>query len=140
KNFVVDICGCPQDWTPLSFVEDTIEQMRKKLGRDHVVLGLSGGVDSTVTAVLLSEAIGDRLHCIFVNNGVRRKGEFEQVLEQYKEMGLNIRGVDSSDRFLDALEGISDPEIKRKTIGRVFIEVFDDEAHNIQNVDWLAQG
>lgn len=140
SNFVLGICGCDKDWTPLSFVEDTIEKMRKKLGKDHVVLGLSGGVDSTVTAVLLSEAIGDRLHCIFVNNGVLRKGEFEQVLEQYKEMGLNIRGVDSSDRFLDALEGISDPEIKRKTIGRVFIEVFDDEAHNIQNVDWLAQG
>ncbi len=140
RNFVIDICQCEQDWTPLSFVEDTIEQMRKKLGNDHVVLGLSGGVDSTVTAVLLSEAIGDRLHCIFVNNGVLRKDEFEQVLEQYKEMGLNIRGVDSSDRFLDALEGISDPEIKRKTIGRVFIEVFDDEAHNISNVDWLAQG
>lgn len=140
KNFIVGICKCAQDWTPLSFVEDTIEKMRKKLGKDHVVLGLSGGVDSTVTAVLLSEAIGDRLHCIFVNNGVLRKNEFENVLEQYKEMGLNIKGVDSADRFLDALEGISDPEIKRKTIGRIFIEVFDDEAHNISNVDWLAQG
>ena len=140
KNFIVGICKCPQDWTPLSFVEDTIEKMRKKLGKDHVVLGLSGGVDSTVTAVLLSEAIGDRLHCIFVNNGVLRKNEFENVLEQYKEMGLNIKGVDSSDRFLDALEGISDPERKRKTIGRMFIEVFDDEAHKISNVDWLAQG
>src|SRR5690606_22545022 len=136
----VGICGCSQDWTPISFVEDTIEKMRKKLGKDHVVLGLSGGVDSTVTAVLLSEAIGDRLHCIFVNNGVLRKNEFENVLEQYKEMGLNIKGVDSSDRFLDALEGIADPEIKRKTIGRVFIEVFDDEASMISNVEWLAQG
>jgi GMP synthase (glutamine-hydrolysing) len=140
KNFIVDICQCPQDWTPLSFVEETIEKMRAKLGNDHVVLGLSGGVDSTVTAVLLSEAIGDRLHCIFVNNGVLRKNEFDNVLEQYKEMGLNIKGVDSSDRFLDALEGISDPEVKRKTIGRIFIEVFDDEAHKISNVDWLAQG
>lgn len=140
KNFVVEICGCKADWTPASFVEETIEKMRKKLGNDQVVLGLSGGVDSTVTAMLLSEAIGDRLHCIFVNNGVLRKYEFEEVLEQYKEMGLNIKGVDSSDRFLDALEGISDPEVKRKTIGRVFIEVFDDEASAIKNIDWLAQG
>lgn len=140
ENFVVGICGCVQDWTPISFVEDTIAKMRKKLGNDHVVLGLSGGVDSTVTAVLLSEAIGDRLHCIFVNNGVLRKNEFENVLEQYKEMGLNIKGVDASDRFLGALEGVSDPEVKRKAIGRVFIEVFDDEASAISNVDWLAQG
>lgn len=140
QNFIVDICKCHQEWTPASFVEDTIEKMRKKLGKDKVVLGLSGGVDSTVTAVLLSEAIGDKLHCIFVNNGVLRKNEFEQVLEQYKEMGLNIKGVDSSDRFLDALEGVSDPEIKRKTIGRVFIEVFDDEAGQIEDVKWLAQG
>ncbi len=140
KNFVVGICGCTQDWTPASFVEDTVKQMKEKLGDDHVVLGLSGGVDSTVTAVLLSQAIGDRLHCIFVNNGVLRKNEFEQVLDQYKEMGLNIKGVDSSDRFLDALNGISDPEIKRKTIGRVFIEVFDDEASQLDEVEWLAQG
>lgn len=140
ENFIVGICGCKQDWTPISFVEDTIAKMRKKLGNDHVVLGLSGGVDSTVTAVLLSEAIGDRLHCIFVNNGVLRKNEFENVLEQYKEMGLNIKGVDASDRFLGALEGVSDPEVKRKAIGRVFIEVFDDEASAISNVDWLAQG
>lgn len=140
ENFVINICKCKQDWTPLSFVEETITQMRAKLGDDHVVLGLSGGVDSTVTAVLLSEAIGDKLHCIFVNNGVLRKNEFDQVLDQYKEMGLNIRGVDSSDRFLDALDGVSDPEKKRKIIGRVFIEVFDDEAKSISNVDWLAQG
>ena len=140
QNYVVNICGCSQDWTPASFIEDTIAQMRKKLGKDQVVLGLSGGVDSTVTAVLLSEAIGDQLHCIFVNNGVLRKNEFEQVLDQYKEMGLNIKGVDSSERFLDALEGISDPEVKRKTIGRVFIEVFDDEASQIADVEWLAQG
>ncbi|MAN03553.1 MAG: glutamine-hydrolyzing GMP synthase [Owenweeksia sp.] len=140
QNYVVNICGCSQDWTPASFIEDTIAQMRKKLGKDQVVLGLSGGVDSTVTAVLLSEAIGDQLHCIFVNNGVLRKNEFEQVLDQYKEMGLNIKGVDSSERFLNALEGISDPEVKRKTIGRVFIEVFDDEASQIADVEWLAQG
>ena len=140
ENFVVKICRCHQDWTPVSFIEDTVENLRKKLGNDKVVLGLSGGVDSTVTAVLLSEAIGDRLHCIFVNNGLLRKNEFDAVLDQYKEMGLNIKGVDSSDRFLDALHGISDPEIKRKTIGRVFIEVFDDEASQIEEVEWLAQG
>lgn len=140
RNYVLEICGCKGDWTPASYVEETVEALRKKLGDDHVVLGLSGGVDSTVTAVLLDKAIGDRLHCIFVNNAVLRKGEFESVLEQYKEMGLNITGVDSSERFLKALEGISDPELKRKTIGRVFIDVFDDEAHRITNVDWLAQG
>ncbi len=140
QNFVKNICGCQGDWTPASFVEDTVADLKKKLGDDHVVLGLSGGVDSTVTAVLLDKAIGDRLHCIFVNNGVLRKGEFEGVLEQYKHMGLNVKGVDSSERFLNALEGISDPEQKRKAIGRVFIEVFDDEAHAIENVSWLGQG
>lgn len=140
KNFVVGISGCRQNWTPASFVGSSIEAMKKKLGNDQVVLGLSGGVDSTVTAVLLSEAIGDRLHCIFVNNGLLRKNEFDDVLDQYKEMGLNIKGVDASSRFLDALEGVSDPETKRKTIGRVFIEVFDDEASRISDVDWLAQG
>jgi GMP synthase (glutamine-hydrolysing) len=140
SNFVLHICNCKGDWTPASFVEETINNMRNKLGNDQVVLGLSGGVDSTVTAVLLSEAIGDRLHCIFVNNGVLRKNEFENVLDQYEHMGLNIKGVDASDRFLDALEGIDDPEKKRKTIGRVFIEVFEDEAKAIQDVSWLAQG
>lgn len=140
QNFLVDICACQQDWTPVSFVEDTVEQMKAKLGQDRVVLGLSGGVDSTVTAVLLSEAIGDRLHCIFVNNGLLRKGEFESVLEQYQGMGLNVKGVDASDRFLSALAGVKDPEQKRKIIGRVFIEVFDDEASAIKDVKWLAQG
>lgn len=140
RNFLVDICGCTQDWTPISFVEDTIAQMRQKLGNDRVVLGLSGGVDSTVTAVLLSEAIGDNLHCIFVNNGLLRKNEFESVLEQYKGMGLNVKGVDATDRFMEALAGESDPERKRKIIGRVFIEVFDDEATAIKEVKWLAQG
>ena len=139
-NFILGICGCKGDWTPASFVEETIDKMRKKLGKDQVVLGLSGGVDSTVTAVLLSEAIGNQLHCIFVNNGVLRKNEFEEVLEQYKNMGLNVKGVDASDRFLDALHGVADPERKRKIIGRVFIEVFDDEATSISNVSWLAQG
>lgn len=140
KNFVVDICNCQQNWTPASFVEDSVNKLKEKLGKDKVVLGLSGGVDSTVTAVLLSKAIGDQLHCIFVNNGVLRKNEFVQVLDQYKEMGLNIKGVDSSDRFLNALDGISDPETKRKIIGKTFIEVFDDEASAIEDVTWLAQG
>jgi len=139
-NFVMEISGCRGDWTPASFVEDTVNDLKKKLSNDHVVLGLSGGVDSTVTAVLLDKAIGDRLHCIFVNNGVLRKNEFDSVLDQYKDMGLNVKGVDSSDRFLDALEGISDPEEKRKAIGRVFIEVFDDEANALNNVSWLGQG
>lgn len=140
QNFILELCQCEADWTPMYFVDETVENLKAQLGNDHVVLGLSGGVDSTVTAVLLSKAIGDRLHCIFVNNGVLRKNEFEQVLDQYKEMGLNIKGVDASDRFYDALAGLSDPEKKRKAIGRVFIEVFDDEAHKIKNVDWLAQG
>ena len=140
SNFLVDICNCTQDWTPTSFVDDTISQMRAKLGDDKVVLGLSGGVDSTVTAVLLAEAIGENLYCIFVNNGLLRKNEFESVLDQYKDMGLNVKGVDASKRFLDALAGESDPERKRKIIGRIFIEVFDDEASALKDVKWLAQG
>jgi GMP synthase (glutamine-hydrolysing) len=118
----------------------TVAQLKDQLSDDHVVLGLSGGVDSSVAAMLLHKAIGARLHCIFVNNGLLRKNEFENVLKQYEGMGLNVKGVDASKRFLDALEGISDPEGKRKTIGRVFIEVFDDEAKNIQGASWLAQG
>lgn len=140
ENFVVGICGCSQTWTPVSFVEDTVARMQELLGQDKVVLGLSGGVDSSVTAVLLSQAIGDRLHCIFVNNGLLRKNEFESVLEQYQGMGLNVKGVDASEQFLSALEGESDPEAKRKIIGRVFIEVFDQEASAISEVSWLAQG
>ena len=140
RNFTVVISGCHQDWTPASFVEDTTSQLQQKLGSDKVVLGLSGGVDSTVTAVLLSKAIGDNLYCIFVNNGLLRKNEYEQVLEQYKHMGLNVKGVDASDRFLSELHGVSDPEQKRKTIGRVFIEVFNDEALALKDVQWLGQG
>lgn len=140
KNFVVDICHCPQNWTPRSFVDSTVEALKKQLGNDKVVLGLSGGVDSSVAGVLLHQAIGKNLHCIFVDNGLLRKNEFEDVLASYEHMGLNVKGVRAADRFLKALEGVSEPEEKRKIIGRVFIEVFDDEAHQIQDVKWLAQG
>lgn len=140
KNFLVNIAGLHQDWTPDSFVEETVADLKTKLQNDKVVLGLSGGVDSTVAAVLLNKAIGKNLYCIFVNNGLLRKNEFNSVLEQYEGMGLNVKGVDASARFLDALAGIDDPEHKRKAIGRVFIEVFDDEAHLIKDVKWLAQG
>ena len=140
ENFLVKIANVPQTWTPDSFVDTTVKALQKKLGNDKVVLGLSGGVDSTVAATLLSKAIGENLYCIFVNNGLLRKNEFEDVLEQYKGMGLNVKGVDASARFLNELKGETEPEAKRKIIGRVFIEVFDDEAHLIQDVKWLAQG
>lgn len=140
QNFVVNICGCHQLWTPSSFVETTIKELRNKLGNDKVVLGLSGGVDSSVAAVLLHKAIADRLYCIFVDNGLLRKDEFEKVLDSYKHMGLNVKGVRAGDRFLSELAGLVDPELKRKAIGRVFIEVFDQEAHKIEDVVWLAQG
>ena len=140
ENFLVKIAGVSQDWTPQSFVEETVEELKAKLGNDKVVLGLSGGVDSSVAAILLHKAIGKNLYCIFVNNGLLRKNEFETVLKQYEGMGLNVKGVDASARFLDALENISEPELKRKAIGNAFIEVFDDEAHHIENVKWLAQG
>jgi GMP synthase (glutamine-hydrolysing) len=136
----VDIAGLEQDWTPDSFVDETVADLKAKLKKDKVVLGLSGGVDSTVAAILLNKAIGDNLYCIFVNNGLLRKNEFSSVLKQYEGMGLNVKGVDASARFLDALAGVDDPELKRKAIGRVFIEVFDDEAHLIKDVKWLAQG
>ncbi|MHA7943393.1 glutamine-hydrolyzing GMP synthase [Formosa sp. 3Alg 14/1] len=140
ENFLVKISGIRQDWTPDSFVEETVEAIQAKVGNDKVVLGLSGGVDSTVAAVLLNKAIGKNLYCIFVNNGLLRKNEFESVLKQYEGMGLNVKGVDASKRFLDALAGIEDPELKRKAIGNSFIEVFDDEAHKLIDVKWLAQG
>ena len=140
QNFLIKIAGIQQDWTPQSFVEETVEALQNQLGDDKVVLGLSGGVDSSVAAMLLHKAIGQNLYCIFVNNGLLRKNEFEDVLHQYEGMGLNVKGVDASERFLSALAGMSDPEEKRKTIGRVFIEVFDDEAHQIKDVKWLAQG
>jgi len=140
ENFIVGICGCKQDWTPAAFADETIKELKAKLGDDKVVLGLSGGVDSSVAAVLLNKAIGKNLTCIFVDNGLLRKNEFEKVLESYKDMGLNVIGVDAKEQFLSQLAGISDPEGKRKVIGRVFIEVFDQEAHKIQDVKWLAQG
>ena len=140
ENFLIHIAGITPDWTPAHFVETTVAELKEKLGDDKVVLGLSGGVDSSVAAVLLHKAIGKNLYCIFVNNGLLRKNEFENVLEQYQGMGLNVKGVDASARFLDALKGVTDPEAKRKAIGRVFIEVFDDEAHQVAGVDWLGQG
>ena len=140
ENFLVNIASVNPDWTPNAFVEETVEELKEKLGNDKVVLGLSGGVDSSVAAVLLHKAIGKNLYCVFVNNGLLRKNEFESVLKQYEGMGLNVKGVDASARFLDAIAGESDPEKKRKAIGRVFIEVFDDEAHLIEDVKWLAQG
>jgi len=139
-NFVVNICKCSQDWTPNSFVESTVEALKLKLGNDRVVMALSGGVDSTVAATLVHKAIGENLFCIFVDNGLLRKGEFEQVLHSYQDMGLNIKGVDSKTQFYTALEGLTDPEEKRKAIGKTFIDVFDQEAQLIQDVKWLGQG
>ena len=139
-NFLFDIVGMAGDWTPSHFVEETVSNLKAQLGNDKVVLGLSGGVDSSVAAVLLHRAIGKNLYCIFVNNGLLRKNEYEDVLEQYKGMGLNVKGVDATDQFVSALSGIAEPEAKRKTIGRVFIEVFDHEATLIEDVKWLAQG
>ncbi len=140
RNFVVKVCDCTQDWTSDSFVETTVANLKEKLGQDKVVLGLSGGVDSSVAAVLLHRAIGKNLYCIFVDNGLLRKDEFEQVLESYHSLGLNVKGVDSKQRFYDALAGLSDPELKRKAIGKTFIDVFDHEAHAIEGVAWLGQG
>jgi len=140
RNFVIDICGCKADWTPASFVESTVAILKEKLGNDKVVLGLSGGVDSSVAAILLDRAIGKNLTSIFVDNGLLRKDEYTRVLEAYRRMGLNVVGVDAGEQFLGELRGVSDPEKKRKIIGRVFIETFDKEAHKIKDVKWLAQG
>lgn len=140
QNFVVNICGCAQNWTPKAFAQNTIEELKQTVGKDKVVLGLSGGVDSTVAAILLHKAIGTQLHCIFVDNGLLRKNEFESVLEQYKHLGLNIKGVNAKQRFYAALKEVTDPELKRKAIGKTFIEVFDDEAHLVKDVSWLGQG
>lgn len=140
RNFVVHICHCAQDWTPSAYIEETVEQLQEQLGNDKVVLGLSGGVDSSVAAMLIHKAIGQNLYCIFVNNGLLRKHEYEEVLEQYKGLGLNVKGVDASQEFYTALDGLSDPEAKRKAIGKTFIDIFDQEAHAIEDVKWLAQG
>jgi len=140
RNFVVDICNCTQNWTPDSFAESAVNSLRSQLGNDKVILGLSGGVDSSVAAFLLHRAIGSNLTCIFVDNGLLRKNEFEKVMESYLGLGLNVIGVDAGNSFIDELEGISDPETKRKIIGRVFIEIFDAEAKKVQGVKWLAQG
>lgn len=140
ENFVVGICGCSQDWTPDSFVEATVVSLKKQLGNDRVILGLSGGVDSSVAAMLLHKAIGENLYCIFVDNGLLRKNEFQDVLDSYKGMGLNVKGVNASQLFYDALAGKIDPEKKRKAIGKVFVDVFDAESKLVEDAKWLGQG
>lgn len=140
RNFVVNICGCHQTYTAGSFIENMVAELRNKLQNDRVVLGLSGGVDSSVAAMLLHKAIGKNLYCIFVDNGLLRKNEFDKVIHSYLDLGLNVKGVDAKERFLTALKDISEPEQKRKTIGRTFIEVFDEQAHLIEGVSWLGQG
>lgn len=140
SNFVMGICGCDGSWSPASFIETTVAELKEKIGDERVILGLSGGVDSSVAAMLLHKAIGSQLTCIFVNNGLLRKNEFSDVLDSYKNMGLNVIGVDASGRFYDDLKGITDPEQKRKIIGRDFVEVFNAEAKKIDNARWLAQG
>ena len=139
-NFALGICGCKGDWTPASFIDTAIVDLRSRLGDDKVILGLSGGVDSTVAAVLLNKAVGHNLTCIFVNNGLLRKNEFENVLASYQDMGLNVIGADASSEFINQLKGVTEPEKKRKVIGRLFIETFDKYARQIENVRWLAQG
>lgn len=140
KNFIVTICGCAQSWTPNSFVESTVNDLKNKIGNDKVILGLSGGVDSSVAAVLLHKAIGVNLHCIFVDNGLLRKDEFSSVLDSYKGMGLNVKGVDATEKFYSALKGLTDPEMKRKAIGKVFVDVFDEESKLVSDAKWLGQG
>ena len=140
SNFVVDICGSLQDWNAASFIESTVTELKEKLGDDKVVLGLSGGVDSSVAAVLLNKAIGKNLTCIFVDHGMLRKDEFKKVLNDYECLGLNVIGVDASTKFFKELEGVTEPEKKRKIIGKGFIDVFDEEAHKLKDVKWLGQG
>lgn len=138
-NFL-NICGCKKDWNPASFIEETVGKLKEKLGNDKVVLALSGGVDSSVTAVLLNKAIGDKLTCVFVNNGLLRKNEFEDVLRDYEVLGLNVRGIDAKEKFYSELKGVTDPEKKRKIIGKGFIDIFNEEAKKIEDVKWLGQG
>jgi GMP synthase (glutamine-hydrolysing) len=140
KNFVADICGCKMTWTPDSFIDSTVAELKSNLGNDRVILGLSGGVDSSVAAMLLHKAIGSNLHCIFVDNGLLRKNEFDAVLESYKGMGLNVKGVDAKDKFYAELSGLTDPEEKRKAIGKVFVDVFDVESKLVEDAKWLGQG
>ena len=140
ENFVQGICGCAGDWTPANFADETVARLKEQIGDDRVILGLSGGVDSTVAASLLHRAIGNQLHCIFVDNGLLRKNEFAQVLDTYEDMGLQVKGIEAGDRFLEALAGESDPEKKRKAIGKVFIDVFDDASKEVEGAKWLAQG
>ncbi len=140
KNFTYNICGCSGDWTPGHFINDTVAQIQQTVGDDQVILGLSGGVDSSVAALLLHQALGKQLHCIFINNGLLRKNEFESVQKAYESLNLNLIAVDASQQFYTALEGLTDPEHKRKAIGRVFVEVFQEESKKISNAKWLAQG
>ncbi len=140
KNFITDVCHCKQDWTPAAFIQETVARIKEQAGGKKVVMALSGGVDSTVAATLIHKAIGDNLYCIFVDNGLLRKGEFEQVLDGYKHLGLNTKGIDARQRFYKELDGVSDPETKRKTIGRLFIDVFHEEAVRLKDVSFLGQG
>ncbi|MGL4632424.1 MAG: glutamine-hydrolyzing GMP synthase [Leadbetterella sp.] len=140
KNFIVDICGCDQSYTPASYVESTVNDLKTTLKDDKVIMGLSGGVDSTVAAFLIHKAIGSNLHCIFVDNGLLRKNEFEEVLESYKGLGLNVKGVNAKDLFYSSLKGLTDPEAKRKAIGKVFVDVFDEESKKVEGAKWLGQG
>lgn len=140
SNFALGICGCKGEWTPASFIDTTVAELREKIGDDGVILGLSGGVDSTVAAVLLHRAIGHKLTCIFVNNGLLRKDEYKDVMQSYEDMGLNVIGADASKEFLGALAGVTDPETKRKIIGKLFVETFDEYAQRYKSAKWLAQG
>ncbi len=140
KNFIYNVCSCSADWTPALFVDESVAKLKEQLGNDRVILGLSGGVDSSVAAVLLHKAIGENLHCIFVDNGLLRKNEYAEVLESYKGMGLNVKGINASELFYAELKGLTDPELKRKAIGKVFIDVFNEASKEVENAKWLGQG
>jgi GMP synthase (glutamine-hydrolysing) len=140
RNFVLNVCKANGDWTPVAFIQDSVESLKAQIGSDKVICGLSGGVDSSVAATLIHQAVGDQLTCIFVDNGLLREGEFEEVMDYCDQLGIQVKGVRAADKFLSQLQGIEDPELKRKTIGRVFIEIFDEESHKLEGVKWLAQG